>query len=59
MSGASRSNPAEEHAIRELMKTWMKATQSGDTDKVLSLMTEDAVFLVAGPKPFGKGRGSV
>jgi uncharacterized protein (TIGR02246 family) len=59
MSGTSHSNPADEHAIRERMKTWMKATQSGDTDKVLSLMTEDAVFLVAGQKPFGKGRGKV
>ena len=32
----------------------MSATRAGDIDKVLSLMTDDVVFLVAGQSPFGK-----
>jgi uncharacterized protein (TIGR02246 family) len=34
--------------IRELVSTWMKATQSGDVEAVLNLMTDDVVFLVPG-----------
>ena len=45
---------ADEQQIRDLVATWMSATQAGDIDKVLSLMTEDVVFLVAGQSPFGK-----
>ena len=45
---------SDEQRIRNLVKTWMEATQKGDTEKVLSLMTDDVVFLVAGQKPFGK-----
>ena len=40
--------------IRELIQTWMAATKSGDIERVLSLMAEDAVFVVAGRDPFGK-----
>lgn len=32
----------------------MDATKAGDTDTVLSLMADDAKFLVAGHPPFGK-----
>jgi uncharacterized protein (TIGR02246 family) len=32
----------------------MSATKAGDLATVLSLMTDDVVFLVAGQKPFGK-----
>ena len=45
---------ADEQAIRELIATWMRASIAGDTDTVLSLMTDDAVFMVAGQEPFGK-----
>jgi uncharacterized protein (TIGR02246 family) len=38
----------DEREIRELVATWMAATKAGDVETVLSLMTEDAVFLVAG-----------
>ena len=41
----------DEQAIRELTATWMAATKAGDIDTVLSLMAEDAVFLVAGQPP--------
>jgi uncharacterized protein (TIGR02246 family) len=44
----------DERAIRELIETWMRATKEGDTETVVGLMTEDAVFLVAGKPPFGK-----
>jgi uncharacterized protein (TIGR02246 family) len=44
----------DEAAIRDVIATWLRASKSGDTETVLSLMTDDVVFLVAGQKPFGK-----
>lgn len=44
----------DEDQIRNLVETWMTATQAGDVDKVLSLMTDDVVFLVAGRSPMCK-----
>jgi uncharacterized protein (TIGR02246 family) len=44
----------DEHAIRKLVDTWMAATRSGDTDKVMSLMADDVVFMVPGREPFGR-----
>lgn len=44
----------DERAIRELVATWMTASQAGDVDTVLSLMTDDMVFMVPGREPFGK-----
>lgn len=44
----------DERAIREVIETWQLATAAGDSEKVLSLMTDDVVFLVAGRAPFGK-----
>lgn len=41
----------DETAIRRLIATWLAATREGDVDKVLSLMTPDVVFLVAGQPP--------
>ena len=38
----------DEQAIRQLVADWMAATKAGDVDTVLSLMTDDAVFLVTG-----------
>ncbi len=45
---------SDEREIRELIATWMAATKAGDTAKVLSLMTEDVVFLVPGQPPMRK-----
>jgi uncharacterized protein (TIGR02246 family) len=45
---------SDEQQIRDLVTTWMSATRSGDIDTVLTLMTDDVVFLVAGQEPFGK-----
>jgi uncharacterized protein (TIGR02246 family) len=44
----------DERAIRQLIETWMAATKAGDTATVLSLMTDDVVFMVPGREPFGK-----
>jgi len=45
---------SDEQQIRELVATWMSATKAGDIATVLSLMTDDVVFLVTGQEPFGK-----
>ena len=44
----------DEQQIRELVSTWHAATKAGDVDKVLTLMTDDVVFLVHGRPPMGK-----
>lgn len=44
----------DERAIRQLVETWMTASKTGDTEKVLSLMADDAIFMVPGQEPFGK-----
>jgi uncharacterized protein (TIGR02246 family) len=44
----------DERAIRQVIETWMQASRTGDTATVLSLMTEDAVFMVPGRPPFGR-----
>ena len=44
----------EERAIRDLVATWMDASKTGDTAKVLSLMADDVIFQVPGREPFGK-----
>jgi uncharacterized protein (TIGR02246 family) len=44
----------DERAIRQLIDTWMAASKAGDTATVLSLMTDDVLFMVPGREPFGK-----
>jgi uncharacterized protein (TIGR02246 family) len=44
----------DERAIRDLVETWMAASRAGDTATVLSLMSDDVVFMVPGREPFGK-----
>jgi uncharacterized protein (TIGR02246 family) len=44
----------DERAIRQLVDTWIAATQKGDLRAVLKLMADDVVFLVPGRRPFGK-----
>jgi uncharacterized protein (TIGR02246 family) len=41
----------DEQAIRELVASWLSASEAGDTEKVLGLMAEDVVFLVTGQPP--------
>jgi uncharacterized protein (TIGR02246 family) len=38
----------DEQEIRDLVSTWMAATEAGDVATVLKLMAEDVVFLVPG-----------
>jgi uncharacterized protein (TIGR02246 family) len=45
----------DEKKIREVIATWMRATAEGDLQRVLSLMAEDVVFLIAGQQPM-RGR---
>lgn len=44
----------DEAAIRDLIATWLKASKAGDTETVLSLIHDDALFHVPGAQPFGK-----
>lgn len=37
------------------MAEWMAASSAGDVPRVLSLMADDALLLVPGREPFGKG----
>jgi uncharacterized protein (TIGR02246 family) len=41
----------DEQAIRNLVDTWIAATGAGDLSTVLSLMTDDVVFMVPGRPP--------
>jgi uncharacterized protein (TIGR02246 family) len=47
----------DEQEIRDLVTTWFSASKAGDTEKVLSLMSEDAVFLLCGQPPM-RGRAA-
>lgn len=51
--GSNTTND-DERAIRALVDTWLEATEAGDTQTVLDLMTDDVVFLVPNEEPFGK-----
>jgi len=41
----------DEQEIREVVTSWMSATKAGDNEKVLSLMSDDVIFLIAGHEP--------
>jgi len=45
---------SDETAIRQVVETWMAATQRGDLSTILTLMTDDVLFMVPGQEPFGK-----
>jgi uncharacterized protein (TIGR02246 family) len=44
----------DEQALREVHTTWIAAVNAGDLGCLLSLMTDDVVFLSPGREPFGK-----
>jgi len=44
----------DERAIRQVVERWTAASKSGDRATVLSLVTDDVIFLVPGQEPFGK-----
>ena len=43
-----------ERAIREVHTTWIDAVNAGDLVRLLTLMTDDVVFLNPGRPPFGR-----
>lgn len=45
---------SDEHQIRQLVQTWLAASKAGDVETVLSLMADDAVFLIADQPPMRK-----
>jgi uncharacterized protein (TIGR02246 family) len=45
---------SEEAAIREVVDSWLSASKNGDISTLLSLMTDDVIFMVPGREPFGK-----
>ena len=47
---------SDERTIRELVDNWLAATKTGDYATVLSLMSDDVVFMVPGQPPFGKAQ---
>jgi uncharacterized protein (TIGR02246 family) len=47
----------DEEAVRKLIGDWLAAAKAGDTRKVVSLMAEDAVFLLPGKPPI-RGRAA-
>ncbi len=44
----------DESAIRQVVDAWMAASKRGDLATVLTLMTDDVIFMVPGQEPFGK-----
>jgi uncharacterized protein (TIGR02246 family) len=45
----------DERAIRNLITTWHRASEEGDVAQVLTLMSEDVIFLTPGQPPL-RGR---
>ena len=45
----------DEQQIRDSITNWLRLSAEGDVSKILPLMTEDVVFLVAGQPPM-RGR---
>jgi uncharacterized protein (TIGR02246 family) len=50
----TKPTPEGEQAIRQLVDTWLKASESGDLNTILDLMIDDVIFMVPGREPFGK-----
>lgn len=44
----------DEDAIRELVDTWMQASEAGDINTIMGLMTDDVIFTTPGAEPFDK-----
>ncbi len=44
----------DEQEIHEVHSTWIAAVNGGDLDHLLTLMTDDVVFINPGQAPFGR-----
>jgi len=42
---------SDEQAIRKLMEEWRRLTREGDLEALITLMTDDAMFLTCGNPP--------
>jgi uncharacterized protein (TIGR02246 family) len=45
---------SHEQKIRELHSNWINAVNTGDLARLLTLMTDDVVFINPGQPPFGR-----
>ena len=45
---------SDEQAIRQMVETWLAASQQGDSETLLNLMSDDVLFITPGREPFGK-----
>lgn len=45
---------SDERSIREVHTSWIEAVNAGDLDRLLSLMTDDVVFVSPGLEPAGR-----
>ncbi|ABX07229.1 SgcJ/EcaC family oxidoreductase [Herpetosiphon sp.] len=41
----------DQMVLRELVTTWIQATEAGEVSKILALLDDDVIFLVAGQAP--------
>ena len=48
----------DERKVREVHSTWIDAVNAGNLARVLTLMTDDVVFLNPGQAPFGRAQFS-
>ena len=45
---------SDELKIRDLVDTWLKASNEKDLETMLDLLADDVIFMVVGKEPFGK-----
>ena len=50
----SADTTVDERAIHQLIDDWMQASAQGDLARVLSMMSDDVVFMTVDREPFGK-----
>jgi uncharacterized protein (TIGR02246 family) len=49
-----RAEEDDARQIRELVDSWIAASNSGDVSALMDMMTDDVVFMTPGRAPFGK-----
>jgi uncharacterized protein (TIGR02246 family) len=46
----------DERQIRELVRSWIAASNRRDLDALMDMMTDDVIFMTPGRPPFGKAQ---
>lgn len=54
MTNAQPTRERDEQDLRAVHAAWIEAVNAGDLARLLTLMTDDAVFLNPGKAPFGR-----